>query len=950
MKHFAIVFLMLMASANFAQNAPINFETGGQGAGWTWTVFENNTNPPLEIITNPDASGINTSAKVAKFTALQSGNPWAGCESLHGADIGPFVLDSTNSIIKIMVWKSVISDVGLKLAAPSGWALPEIKVANTLVNQWEELTFDFSGYANPPASEGAYDQIIIFPDFNLSGRGQDNIIYFDNITFHPTGGAPTEPATAAPTPTRNPADVISLFSGPYNNVPVDTWRTPWSAAVLDDITIQGNATKKYSQLDFVGIETVANQLDITDMLYFHIDVWSADFTFFGVKLVDFGADGAFGGGDDVEHQVNILAPAKGKWVSLDIPLSQFTGLTTREHIAQYILVGQPTGTTTVYVDNVYFHKSVLTEPSVAAPTPTRNPADVISLFSDAYTNVTVDTWRTPWSAAVLDDITIQGNATKKYSQLDFVGIETIANQLDVTAITHVHVDVWSADFTFFGIKLVDFGADGAFGGGDDVEHQVNFQAPAQGQWVGLDIPLSDFTGLTTREHLAQYILVGQPSGANTVYVDNLYFYKSASNEPLTAAPTPTRNPADVISMFSDTYTNVTVDTWRTPWSAAVLDDIAIQGNATKKYSQLDFVGIETIANQLDITDMTHVHVDVWSADFTFFGIKLVDFGADGTFGGDDDVEHQVNFQAPAQGQWVGLDIPLSDFTGLTTREHLAQYILVGQPSGANTVYLDNLYFYKSAPTVPLTAAPTPTRNPAYVISLFSDAYTNVPVDTWRTPWSAAVLEDIAIQGNATKKYSQLDFVGIETIANQLDITDMTHVHLDVWSADFTFFGIKLVDFGADGAFGGGDDVEHQVNFQAPAQGQWVGLDIPLSDFTGLTTREHLAQYILVGQPSGANTVYVDNLYFYDAIGTSTGNPVSDQWAVRLFPNPVKSGEQVQLGVLARQAEVFDLAGKQILSLQNASVLPTTGMNRSGVYVVKLRLHDGSALVRKLVVD
>lgn len=82
-----------------------------------------------------------------------------------------------------MVWKSVISDVGIKLVAASGWAQPEIKVANTLINQWEELTFDFSGYPNPPGSEGMYDQIVIFPDFDLSGRTQDNIIYFDNITF-----------------------------------------------------------------------------------------------------------------------------------------------------------------------------------------------------------------------------------------------------------------------------------------------------------------------------------------------------------------------------------------------------------------------------------------------------------------------------------------------------------------------------------------------------------------------------------------------------------------------------------------------------------------------------------------------------------------------------------------------------------------------------------------------
>jgi hypothetical protein len=175
--------------------APIDFEAGGNGAEWTWTVFENNTNPPLEIVNNPDISGINTSASVAKFTALQAGNPWAGVESAHGdTDLGSFVLDATNSVIKIMVWKSVISDVGMKLVAAGGWAEVEIKVANTVVNQWEELTFDFSGRANPPASEGPFDQIVIFPDFNLTGRTQDNVVYFDHITFNAIEGSSEEPA------------------------------------------------------------------------------------------------------------------------------------------------------------------------------------------------------------------------------------------------------------------------------------------------------------------------------------------------------------------------------------------------------------------------------------------------------------------------------------------------------------------------------------------------------------------------------------------------------------------------------------------------------------------------------------------------------------------------------------------------------------------------------------
>ena len=175
--------LLLFIGLAWGQNSPIDFETGGYGATWTWTVFENGDNPSLEIVTNPNTGGINSSATVAKFTALQTGQPWAGCESLHGSDIGTFSLDATNSTVKIMVYKTVISDVGLKFVIPSSGSLGEIKVANTVTNAWEELTFDFSSHIGLPEAIGI-DQIVVFPDFDLGGRTQDNIIYFDNISFY----------------------------------------------------------------------------------------------------------------------------------------------------------------------------------------------------------------------------------------------------------------------------------------------------------------------------------------------------------------------------------------------------------------------------------------------------------------------------------------------------------------------------------------------------------------------------------------------------------------------------------------------------------------------------------------------------------------------------------------------------------------------------------------------
>jgi hypothetical protein len=188
-KRLLLVNLMLVSSISFSQNVPIDFEIGGYGADWTWTVFEQNTEspPPLEIVDNPFKSGINTSDKVAKFTALQSGNRWAGVECDQGTNLGNFTLNSTNNIIKIMVYKTVISPVGIKLAAwGGGWSKGELKVSNTKINEWEQLSFDFSVAShneNPPFNEnnGMFNQIIIYPDFPDNAREQDNIVFFDYV-------------------------------------------------------------------------------------------------------------------------------------------------------------------------------------------------------------------------------------------------------------------------------------------------------------------------------------------------------------------------------------------------------------------------------------------------------------------------------------------------------------------------------------------------------------------------------------------------------------------------------------------------------------------------------------------------------------------------------------------------------------------------------------------------
>ena len=338
-----VLYYLLLKSGGsvLAQNYPIDFETGGNGATWTWTVFENSGNPSLEIVTNPNTGGINSSATVAKFTALQAGQPWAGCESQHGSDIGTFSLDASNSTLKITVYKTVISDVGLKFVIPTSGSLGEIKVANTVTNAWEELTFDFSSHIGLPEAIGI-DQIVVFPDFNLGGRTQDNIIYFDNISFSPAT-VPGSPAEAAPTPTLAEANVISIFSDAYTNIDGVNLNPAWGqSTVVTEMTIQGNNTLLYTSLNYQGTEFIAQ--DVSEMNYLHIDYWTDNSTalnFFVISQTP-----------TVDSDYHTFALVSEQWVGVDIPLATFPNVDLTD-VFQF----KAEGNGTIYWDNFYFYSN-----------------------------------------------------------------------------------------------------------------------------------------------------------------------------------------------------------------------------------------------------------------------------------------------------------------------------------------------------------------------------------------------------------------------------------------------------------------------------------------------------------------------------------------------------------------------------------------------------------------
>jgi hypothetical protein len=237
----------------------------------------------------------------------------------------------------------------------------------------------------------------------------------------------------------------------------------------------------------------------------------------------------------------------------------------------------------------------------------------------------------------------------------------------------------------------------------------------------------------------------------------------------------------------------------------------------------------------------------------------------------------------------------------------------------------------------MVAAPTPTYPAAAVIALFSNPYNEVTVDTWQAPWSQAQVTDLQIQGNDTKRYSSVNFAGIETVGpNILNLSDMTHFRLDYWTANMDPFKVKLVDFGANGQYAGGDDSESELSFQPVAQ-TWNTLELPLAQFSNLNSLSHFAQLILSGEPVGSGVVFVDNILFFNENLTST-HPISSH-DLRVFPNPASDKISIESSKEIQQIECYNQYGQKINLGENSGLkieLDTQNL-APGVYFFELTL-------------
>jgi uncharacterized protein YjdB len=671
----------------------------------------------------------------------------------------------------------VLSGVGItnstSTAANGGWVSYDFKIA------------DFNK-AGLEASPHNIAQMLLQADFGAT-------VYMDNLYFYNsgtgTGGGPTGPATLPPAPgVSATSTVYSLYSsltpGGLNGTTSDfsakvgTWDAAWSGAPAPQgaptsISV-GSATaspRKYvfgsGAQSFVGIEFIGRTSTSTEfeidaaglgMDTFHLDLYTPDdSTNFQIKLHDAGADRAVGTADDSEGIFLLTAGttpalATNKWLSLDIPLTSFTTgstLANFHNLAQLILQAPNGGT--VYVDNVYFYKKTsagTSGPSAAAPAPARAAANVVSLFSSAYSGTAadysshVDSW---YSVCFSDgggaftgaDYTgISGHPVKGYNlqesrfaAVEFIGSATGAdlcggavqsatstNPIDVTAMSGLHLDVWTdgaLPMQNFQVQLVAAGPDGVINGpgatsGDDVIATFTIpsgalSALAKNQWNQLDLPFSasnNAAGLQSSTRVGLLKIFYPGTGGTTkanFYLDNVYFYKDAPAAPTTPAPVPAAPAANVLWLYnssgtySATSTQVAVQNWTTGWgNLTSYSTYTITGTSSvvQKYAGLQYTGVDFTNVDASATGMLYLHVDVWTAiSPTEFGLKI------GTAGAGQFIYAITGLTA---GAWNQVDIPLSALTGVDLTK-LNEFLPVDNIVDSNehgTFFLDNVYFHK----------------------------------------------------------------------------------------------------------------------------------------------------------------------------------------------------------------------------------------------------------------
>jgi hypothetical protein len=522
----------------------------------------------VSVVADPVSGTSN--GQVLKGIQGPGGDIWQGVEFVQTAKKAKL---TTNKTMTVDVYCSQAFNILAKVEQGGTAPISATGQAYTTPGQWQTLTFNFAvPMDNTAVANGEYQKIIFFGNWKSTNDGFNNPLvpltfYINNIRAEETIIPVTLPLIQN-FETPNTYTSLASFSGSTATVVNDPVTGGTNGLVLQGV--QGPGGDIWQGIEFVQTEKKAK---LTTNKTMTVDVYCSQ-AFNLLAKVEQG-----GTGPNSANGQAYTTPGQWQTLTFNFAVPMDNTATANGEYQKIIFFGNwkstndgfnsPLVPLTFYLDNVRAEEAPVvpvTDPAPMTPAPTppaRPTADVVSAFSDAYTNEVVSAWGPDWgpSSTTIVDNPISSNPTKKINLTSgkiFTGI-VLGSYHDLTQFTHFHMDYWIPSPVLTGqtmsIKLSNHAAQNG-----ETSAIQTLPVPQGGQWVSLDIPLADFVAASNPSNLARNsikeIVITAARADNQqplyFYFDNLYFHKNTllSNDNFALStvklyPNPTSNTLNI---------------------------------------------------------------------------------------------------------------------------------------------------------------------------------------------------------------------------------------------------------------------------------------------------------------------------------------------------------------------------------------------------------------------
>ena len=295
--------------------------------------FNNFGNAVSSVVVNPDATGLNTSGSVGRLAKAAGAETWAGSfiELADPIDLGGA------TVIDVKTWSpksGIVVKLKLENATNPDVAV-EVDVTNTVANEWEQLSFDFTGLD----LTADYHKVVLFFDFG--NRGDDTNYYFDDVAINSGGVNET-----LKLPLDFESEVVSYNFVDFGNA---------TASVIANPDPTGtNTTNSVGELVKAnGAETWAGSflelpepIDLTGNKIFTMDIWSPKSGIIVKLKLENSAD------TNINLEVDATTTTENSWETLTFDFSAIDVSQTYQKVVIFFDFGNPGDGSTYYFDNI----------------------------------------------------------------------------------------------------------------------------------------------------------------------------------------------------------------------------------------------------------------------------------------------------------------------------------------------------------------------------------------------------------------------------------------------------------------------------------------------------------------------------------------------------------------------------------------------------------------------